>query len=112
MDMFELRRALISDYTSYVRRFFEIRDDRVRGHVEAELNAGFLWPEPLIQLNPAFEPGQSIDALVAAGTVHQGCSHIYRRKKNVTDPGEAMRLHRHQMESESVPGAAAPERDA
>mgnify|MGYP000731223497 CR=1 FL=1 len=28
------------------------------------MEGGFLWPEPLIQLNPAFEPGPSLQDLI------------------------------------------------
>ena len=37
--------------------------------VDAELEAGLLWPEPLVQLNPSFAPGGTIDDLVADGTL-------------------------------------------
>ena len=32
-----------------------------------KLGAGLLWPEPLIQLNPAFESGGMVDELTVRG---------------------------------------------
>ena len=99
MDVFNLRSALVDDYAAYVRGFLEIRDARLREAVEGELRAGRLWPEPLIQLNPAFEPGEWIDELVAAGVLHKECSRIFRRKSGPEGDGEPMRLHRHQVDA-------------
>ena len=64
MDVFNLRNQLVSDYSSFITGFINIRDPRINKKVEEELNAGLLWPDPLIQLNPSFEPGETIDELV------------------------------------------------
>ena len=37
MDVFELRQRLVSDHASYVGGFSEIRDKRIRTHVEESL---------------------------------------------------------------------------
>ncbi|MFN8007511.1 MAG: DEAD/DEAH box helicase [Terriglobia bacterium] len=101
MDVFKVRNQLISDYASYVKSFINIRDERIHNHVEARFEEGFLWPEPLIQLNPSFEPGESIDELVENGTLHQECGRIFRRDKDpaVGSIGFSLRLHRHQAEA-------------
>jgi hypothetical protein len=31
-----------------------------------------LWPDPLIQLNPTFKPGKTVDELVTAGVLNPG----------------------------------------
>ena len=56
MNVFELRNQLVNDYKTYVSSFIQIRDSRIREHVDEQLKSGLLWPEPLIQLNPAFQP--------------------------------------------------------
>lgn len=99
MDVFRLRDRLVSDYGSYVRSFITIRDERIRATVEEALNGGLLWPEPLIQLNPSFEPGESIDELVDRGILHPECHHIFRLKKSEGGPGKPLRLHRHQSDA-------------
>ena len=54
MNVFKLRRQLIDDYSTYIHSFINIQDARIRDHVNRELQAGTLWPDPLIQLNPTF----------------------------------------------------------
>ena len=100
MDVFELRERLIEDYGSYVRSFIRVRDPEIRRRVDEELNGGLLWPEPLIQLNPAFEPGEYIDDLVKQGLLHEACEAIFRAGKSEKDPrGKRLRLHKHQAEA-------------
>lgn len=102
MDAFDLHRHVIADYAKYTKSFVRIADDRVRTRVEEELAQGLLWPEPLLQLNPAFEPGRSIDELVAQGILHEDCARIFRAKSHENDLGRAMRLHLHQDEAIKV----------
>ena len=70
MNIFDFRRRLIDDYAAYTRSFIQIRDPQIREYVDSQLEAGVLWPDPLIQLNPSFEPGATIDQLVAEGVLH------------------------------------------
>ena len=65
MDVFDLRARLVADYQSYTRSFIKIRDPRIAEYVDNALNAGAFWPEPLLQLNPTFLAGGTIDV---AGT--------------------------------------------
>jgi len=58
-----------------------------------------LWPEPLIQLNPSFESGGTIDELVDEGLLHEECRRAFRIKTRRDDEGKALRLHRHQAEA-------------
>ena len=78
--MFHLRDRLVADYASNIQSFIQIRDDRIRDHVEKSLDEGLLWPEPLIQLNPSFEPRPWIDELVQQGILHGECRRIFRIK--------------------------------
>ena len=50
MDVFRLRDNIIGDYSKYIASFIEISDDRIREVVQQELEAGLLWPDPLLQL--------------------------------------------------------------
>ena len=65
MNIFDFRRRLIDDYAAYTRSFLQIRDPHLGKFVEGQLAAGVLWPEPLIQLNPSFEPGATVDELIS-----------------------------------------------
>ena len=100
MNVFDLRDRLVGDYASYTRSFIKIADLRISDTVESALNAGAFWPEPMLQLNPTFLPGGTIDALVADGTLHAECSKIFRIDKSDTDlTGKPLQLHTHQREA-------------
>jgi ATP-dependent helicase YprA (DUF1998 family) len=99
MDVFKLRRRVVEEYGSFVQSFLTIRDPRVRDLVERELAEGRLWPDPLIQLNPAFEPGEPLEALIAQGVLHTECQKIFAIKDETGVATAPMRLHHHQVES-------------
>lgn len=99
MDVFELRDRLVADYAEYATSFINIRDDRIHERVEEELKSGLLWPEPLIQLNPTFEPGGYVDDLVQGGVLHRECADIFRIRAGEHDPGRPLRLHKHQTDA-------------
>ncbi|HEX4680479.1 MAG TPA: DEAD/DEAH box helicase [Gaiellaceae bacterium] len=100
MDVFDLRERLVKDYADFTRSFVNIGDRRISEHVDRELEDGLLWPEPIVQLNPSFEPGGTVDELVAAGILHDRCAPIFRRGKTDEHPqGEPLLLHHHQREA-------------
>ena len=100
MDVFDLRNRLVSDYRSYTRSFIKIRDPRIKEFVDGILGAEGFWPEPLLQLNPTFSPGGTIDDLVELGILHRECSRIFRIDKSDTDHrGKQLLLHQHQREA-------------
>lgn len=99
MDVFRLRDKLVGDYQQYVTSFVNIRDGRIRKRVDEELEAGLLWPEPLIQLNPSFEPGGYVDELLGEGLLHAEADRIFRMKEDRGDSGRRMRLHKHQVDA-------------
>lgn len=98
MDVFGLRQGVTNDYAAYVRSFIRIADDRISQRVNADLDAGVLWPDPLVQLNPSFEPGKTIEQLVAEGVLHPECARAFRLFKG-TNEERALRLHRHQEDA-------------
>ncbi len=85
MDIFDLRTRLVEDYARYTRSFIKIADPRINAKVDGALDAGHLWPEPLLQLNPMFLPGGTIDDLVKDGTLHEECARIFRVDKTDDD---------------------------
>ncbi|MSO38589.1 MAG: DEAD/DEAH box helicase, partial [Acidimicrobiia bacterium] len=100
MNVFKLRDELIKDYARYIGSFLAIKDQRIKDRVDLSLQEGRLWPEPMIGLNPAFEKGEFIEELTTDKTLHRDCGRIFRVGKSEERPlGEAMRLHRHQVEA-------------
>lgn len=98
MDVFELRDRLIDDYRDYILSFVQPRDKRVWDAVTKAIDDGALWPEPLIQMNPAFEPGGDVETLVGKGILHPLCARVFRKDKE-RGPGTPLRLYRHQLEA-------------
>ena len=99
MDVFALRDQLVADYGRYAESFFAIRDERIREHVEAEVQRGALWPEPPLQLNPAFEQDDLVDELISQGVLHEECGSVFRVGKTAAGSGRGLRFHRHQAEA-------------
>ena len=87
MNIFSFRRQVVEDYADYTRSFIQILDPRLNAFVDEQLRAGVLWPEPLIQLNPSFEPGAWIDDLVNQAVLHRECGRVFRIKPQRQDEG-------------------------
>lgn len=100
MNVFDLREKLVSDYNAFVNGFINIRDEEIKKVVETELKSGLLWPDPIIQLSPSFEQGESIGQLIAQGILHPGCFDVFQIGKNKNNSlGFSVPLHRHQSEA-------------
>jgi ATP-dependent helicase YprA (DUF1998 family) len=98
MDVFALRNQLAQDYAVYIESFIHIADQRIREHVDQELDEGLLWPDPLLQLNLSFEPGPWIGELVDQGILHPQCHNIFRIKPG-DGPDRPLRLHKHRADA-------------
>ncbi|MFM7867630.1 MAG: hypothetical protein ACKPHU_25740, partial [Planctomycetaceae bacterium] len=85
MDVFDLRKRLVDDYERYIRSFIKIADAKISALVEDSLQSGAFWPQPLLQLNPTFLPGGTIDSLVDQNMLHAECRRIFRADKSETD---------------------------
>lgn len=68
MNVFQTYADIVGDYSSYIRCFISIADLDIRKGVNRELSRGKLWPEPLLQFNPAFEMFGSLEDLATSGT--------------------------------------------
>src|ERR1039457_6252509 len=98
MKGFKLREGLISDYSSYIRSFIRIRDERVDALVTSCLDQGRLWPDPLIKLNPSFQYPGTVDDLVAEGVLNSEWSGVFRAAKG-KGQGKPLRLYQHQSDA-------------
>ena len=98
MDVFRLRDTIIDRYSDFVTSFVRIKDPVLRDFVDHHIECESLWPEPLIQLNPAFQNGGWIDELVAEGLLQKECSKIFRVKDLSKGIDMPLRLHKHQVD--------------
>ncbi len=92
MNAFEAHKRIVDTYATYIKSFIDIKDDRIRSRVEEELNSGKLWPDPLIQFNPAYLPGTELKALVDAGVLHKELANVFQQYKLYRHQEEALRL--------------------
>jgi ATP-dependent helicase YprA (DUF1998 family) len=93
VDVFDLDRSLITDYERFARSFTHIRSSDIREQVEDLYASRRFWPEPLVSVNPHFEPGPTVDDLMRDGILHPNTAKVFRAQ------GNAIRLHRHQQEA-------------
>ncbi|MEY2833592.1 MAG: hypothetical protein RLZZ574_2851, partial [Cyanobacteriota bacterium] len=77
LDIFKLRDEVIGDYRTYIESFLEIRDRRVEEFVQQELDKGYLWSDPLVQINPAYKQGAAINALIEEDILHSDCQKYF-----------------------------------
>jgi len=89
MNVFHTHSRIVQDYATYIHSFLNIADPQIREHVERELSQGKLWPEPLLQFNPAFEIAGSVAGLSQSGALHPKLADIFK----------AYSLYRHQVEA-------------
>ncbi len=94
-DIFRLRSLIVDDYKSYIQSFININDSEIRGIVEKELSKGKLWPEPLIQFNPAFESYGEVPELVDNGVLAEPLSDVFRDDKS----SAPYKLYKHQVDA-------------
>jgi len=94
MNIFNLHNRIIEEYSSYINSFINITDSKLKSFARKIIDSAILWPEPLIQFNPSFKSGGSINDLVKQGIVSQEFSDIF-----VDDQGNPWNLHKHQVEA-------------
>lgn len=100
MDVFEVHRQLIDDYRRFTESFVGIRDPHIQRAVAEDLASGGQWPDAWLSVNPMFEPGGTVEELVADGLLHNECARIFRGgKDSKSGIGTSITFHRHQLEA-------------
>lgn len=99
MDVFEFRKKLVDDYSAFTRSFTRIKSEDVKTFVDDAYNSQRYWPAPLVQVNPNFRLGHTIDELVKTGSLHAECGRIFRAGKSASSAGVSLRLFKHQEEA-------------
>lgn len=95
MNIFDIHGQVIDRYQQYVRSFLAIADDDISQFIEYEIfDERALWPDALIQLNPAYQRTVTVENLVQASVLQHGCTEIFRDEAN-----QSLRLYQHQEEA-------------
>jgi ATP-dependent helicase YprA (DUF1998 family) len=89
-DVFRLREHVVEEYRDYVKSFVHVLDSRIDAFVRERLAEGELWPDAVLQLNPAYEPGPVLCEVAANGTITAHTARFF---------GQDLRLHGHQAEA-------------
>ena len=89
MNVFDTHRQIVNDYARYIRSFINISDPEIAREVEDSLSEGRLWPQPLLQFNPAYEQAGTVEEVIASGLLHDDTRHIF----------DGYSLYRHQCEA-------------
>lgn len=92
MNVFEFREKLVTDYSYFTRSFTRIKAEDIKDFVDHEYDSQKYWPAPLIQVNPNFRQGSTVQQLVDAGVLHPACSRIFRYGKNKESAGTSLSL--------------------
>ncbi|MCF3960413.1 protein kinase domain-containing protein [Streptomyces fuscigenes] len=102
MDVFGIHADLISEYENFTKSGTVIRDARISGFVEEDLEAKSQWPDPWLSLNPFFADGGQVTDLVRDGMLHSRCAEIFQAGKKKTSPrpdGRPLTFHLHQRQA-------------
>jgi hypothetical protein len=93
MDVFSLRDSVVNEYRRFATSFTTIKADDIRAQVEAIYAQGRYWPDPLIQINPNYRRGATLESLVGAGALDPGTADIFRID------GDPLPLYKHQEQA-------------
>jgi ATP-dependent helicase YprA (DUF1998 family) len=94
MDAFALRDKVVSEYRGYIESFVRINDERISRFVQEQFEAGVFWPDAILQINPAYELGPTLDELAGQGAILKSTAEFFRGRD-----GKPLRLYRHQQEA-------------
>lgn len=93
-NIFDLHKDILDDYKLYIDSFINIADEKIRSKVREEFDTGSLYPEPLVQFNPSFESGGSVDDLVNNGILVNEFNDIFYDGEN-----KSWSIYKHQTDA-------------
>ncbi len=93
MDVFGLRKEIVNQYQDFINGYINIKDAKIADKVQSGLDSGVLWPEPLVQLSPAFAKGDSFETLERDGVLCPETKLCFR------SGGVPISLYRHQTDA-------------
>ena len=102
MEVFELRDYVISQYREFSTGYTKILAKDINRFLKKEHANQRYWPAPLVQINPSFKPGATVEALAQDGTLHPECAKIFRFGKTKESLGHTLKLHTHQTEAIAI----------
>lgn len=98
MNAFTFRDQVVQSYERFSRSFVRIAAPDIEKVVNDEYSRGRYWPEPLIQINPNYKPGNTVAELAAEGVLHPLTAEIFKVGKDGGNP-LSVRLYKHQQDA-------------
>lgn len=92
MDAFKTHSKVIENYKNYLNSFLSISDKRIKDEVDKIIMGEGLIPEPLIQFNPSFQKGETLNALIEQNLINA----------NLPKTFGGYTLYKHQIEAIKV----------
>ena len=93
--IFDFHERVMREYQDFARSFIRVADERIQAFIRERVEGdNALWPEPLLQLSPAYEQPETVADLVRRGVLHPETAEIFRNRA-----GQPFRLYRHQVEA-------------
>ncbi len=92
IDIFSLHEDIMTKYKAFASSFVDIDDPQIEEALAIEGRNKIMWPDPLIQFNPSYEEGASIDSLVTEGVLHADMAAVFSGYKLHKHQEEALRL--------------------
>ncbi|HKJ80772.1 MAG TPA: DEAD/DEAH box helicase, partial [Ignavibacteriaceae bacterium] len=92
MDIFNVHKNIIDDYSSYISSFLDISDPGIRDKVNEYFEAQKLWPQELIQFNPSFEIAGDISDFTSNGLLNKNLQYVFNGYKLYQHQVEALQL--------------------
>lgn len=89
MNVFETHDQIVDDYAKYIKSFINISDTEINAVVQDSLSEGRLWPQPLLQFNPAYKISGSVEDIITQKGLHKDLVHIF----------DSYSLYQHQVEA-------------
>ena len=100
MDVFALEEYILENYKNFARSFSEFKSPEIKEKVEEIYVSNRYWPDPLIQLNPHYESGQSIQSFIDSKDLEPECAQAFQNDR--TDPNstdKTLQLWKHQEQA-------------
>ena len=100
MDVFDLDKTVIDRYKAFARSFTDIRSPELNAKVDELYATKRFWPEPLIQLNPHYAAGGSIQDFIDAGDLEPECAEVFRDlSASGSGRDRTLKLRKHQQQA-------------
>jgi superfamily II DNA/RNA helicase len=92
MDAFKTRENVVNQYREYLSSFLSIADERIKEEVTKSFQGNGFIPEPLIQFNPSFQKGESLEDLERSGEIHPSVKTAFGKYNLYKHQVEALRI--------------------